>query len=230
MNTYERTTALRQFPFFNTLSDDVIQEIAIQSKVIIKPKYQYLYVPGDKSGEVFFLLAGSVKLGVYSEEHKESVRDILHPLALFGELSLMGEDVREGFAMTMAEETKLLALDTEVMLQAMIHNLQLHMLIMQAFGKRLRHAEHRAEDLIHKDARTRIIEYLKNTVLERGRKVGYEFYLKHGLTQQDIASITGTSRQTVTLVLNELKKSNCIHFTRNSILVRDFVKLETYVS
>lgn len=230
MDTQERINAIKQFPFFNALGQEVIEGLAVESKVIVKPKYHYIYVPGDQSKEVFFLLEGSIKIGVYSDEYKESVRDVLHPLALFGELSLMGEENREGFALTMVDNTKLLALDAEVMLQAMIHNLQLHMLIMKAFGRRLRIAEHRAEDLIHKDARTRIVEFLKNTVLQRGRKVGYEFYLKHGLTQQDIASITGTSRQTVTLVLNELKKANCIHFTRNSILVRDILKLDTYVS
>ncbi|MDF1867710.1 MAG: helix-turn-helix domain-containing protein [Saprospiraceae bacterium] len=45
--------------------------------------------------------------------------------------------------------------------------------------------------------------------------------LKHCLTQQDIANITGTSRQTVTSVLNDLKKENLIHFNRRTILIRD---------
>ena len=45
------------------------------------------------------------------------------------------------------------------------------------------------------------------------------------LTQQDIANLTGTSRQTVTSVLNDLKKSNLIYFNRNSILIRDLAKL-----
>jgi CRP-like cAMP-binding protein len=49
--------------------------------------------------------------------------------------------------------------------------------------------------------------------------------LKHQLTHQDIANITCTSRQTVTLVLNELKKSDLIYFNRGKILVRDMASL-----
>ena len=41
----------------------------------------------------------------------------------------------------------------------------------------------------------------------------------------DIANLTGTSRQTVTSVLNDLRKSNLIYFNRNSILIRDLEKL-----
>jgi hypothetical protein len=76
-----------------------------------------------------------------------------------------------------------------------------------------------------KDELQEIVEFLKETAGERGRQVGFETLLKHGLTQQDIANLVGASRQTVTAILNELKKSNLIHFNRNSILIRDMDKL-----
>ena len=46
-----------------------------------------------------------------------------------------------------------------------------------------------------------------------------------GEIEADIANLTGTSRQTVTSVLNDLKKHNLIYFSRNSILIRDVKKL-----
>ena len=70
-----------------------------------------------------------------------------------------------------------------------------------------------------------VVEFLKESAGERGRQVGYETLVKHGLTQQDIANLVGASRQTVTAILNELKKSNLIHFNRNTILIRDMDKL-----
>ncbi|MEM9023947.1 MAG: helix-turn-helix domain-containing protein, partial [Bacteroidota bacterium] len=59
------------------------------------------------------------------------------------------------------------------------------------------------------------------TAQERGRRVGDEWLLKHQLTHQDIANLTATSRQTVTIVLNELKEKDLIHFDRKSILIHD---------
>jgi CRP-like cAMP-binding protein len=81
------------------------------------------------------------------------------------------------------------------------------------------------ESLIFKDARTRIVDFIKDSVSDRGQRVGYEMLLRHSLTHQDIANITCTSRQTVTLVLNELRKLDLIYFNRGKILVRDLARL-----
>ena len=78
---------------------------------------------------------------------------------------------------------------------------------------------------LFKDARTRIIEFLKDTAAWNGKKVGFETMIPTKLTHKDIASLTGTSRQTVTTILNELKEKNLINFDRKKILIRDIEKL-----
>jgi CRP/FNR family cyclic AMP-dependent transcriptional regulator len=75
------------------------------------------------------------------------------------------------------------------------------------------------------DARERIIQFLKINAQSFGQAVGFEVLLKHDFTQQDIANFTGTSRQTVTTVMNDLKKRNQIFFKRKSILIRDIKAL-----
>ena len=104
-------------------------------------------------------------------------------------------------------------------------NHQLCFNVINLVGEKLRKAESRIESLIFKDARARIIDFLKDSVEKRGRRVGFEMLVKNTLTQQDIANITGTSRQTVTSVLNNLRKSDLIYFNRKSILIRDMQKL-----
>lgn len=59
---------------------------------------------------------------------------------------------------------------------------------------------------------------------EQGRKVGLETLVKHNM-HQDIADLTGTSRQMVTAVLNQLKRSNVLYFNRKKILFRDLQSL-----
>ena len=70
-----------------------------------------------------------------------------------------------------------------------------------------------------------IIDFIKESACRRGHRVGYDWFLKRNLTQQEIANYTGTSRQTVTEVFNELKKANQIYFNRNKILIRDSFNL-----
>ncbi|MEZ4930715.1 MAG: hypothetical protein R2788_01125 [Saprospiraceae bacterium] len=63
--------------------------------------------------------------------------------------------------------------------------------ILNMVGKRLLNVEQKLESLIFKDARERIIDFLKDSAVKRGRRVGYEMLFKHCLTQQDIANLTG---------------------------------------
>ena len=81
------------------------------------------------------------------------------------------------------------------------------------------------ESLVFKDDWTRIIEFLNDTAIDKVQKVGFEIMIKIHLTHKDIASLTGTSRQTVTTVMNELREKNLINFDRRRILIRDMDKL-----
>jgi CRP-like cAMP-binding protein len=86
--------------------------------------------------------------------------------------------------------------------------------------------ERKMESLIFKDARTRIIDLIIQMAEKRGTKIGDEILLKHDLTHQDIANLTATSRQTVTVTLNELKDQDLIYMERKKILIRDIAKLK----
>jgi CRP-like cAMP-binding protein len=88
-------------------------------------------------------------------------------------------------------------------------------------GRKVDSLERRLESIISKDSRTRIIDFLREMAEENGKKVGFETLIKNNFTHKDIASLTGTSRQTVTTTLNSLKDQNIINFDRRRILIRD---------
>jgi CRP-like cAMP-binding protein len=98
--------------------------------------------------------------------------------------------------------------------------------MMKIIGSRLLKMEKRLESLVFKDSRTRVIDFLKELATDKGRKVGFEVEVRGFLTHQEIANLTATSRQTVTTVLNELKKKNIISFNRRRLLVRSMEQLQ----
>ena len=216
---------LKNYPLFDVLSPQEMEILLGKVQTHVRPKYSYIYHPGDPSDKLYFLAKGVVKVGTHSDDGREVIKSILHPMAMFGELGLAGEQKRQEFAKAMNEEVHYCALAISDLRELMEINHELCLKVLGLVGNRLRKVERRLESLIFKDARTRIIEFLKDSANRRGRKVGFEMLLKHCLTQQDIANITGTSRQTVTSVLNELKKENLIYFNRRSILIRDMAKL-----
>ncbi|HMO38983.1 MAG TPA: Crp/Fnr family transcriptional regulator [Saprospiraceae bacterium] len=226
MNAEAKTTFLNQFPIFSTLTEAAKDQLAEKMEYRVKKKHSFVYLPGEPSSTIYFLVKGMVKTGTHSGDGKEVIKALIHPLAMFGELGLVGEQERQEFAQVLREDVHLFALEIADFQELMRNNFELSNHVMQLFGSRLIKAETKLESLIFKDARTRIIEFIKESVDKQGRRVGFEMLLKHSLTHQDIANITCTSRQTVTLVLNELKKLDLIYFNRGKILVRDMARLE----
>ena len=105
-------------------------------------------------------------------------------------------------------------------------NRELSFKILKLVGLRLIKLERKLELLVFKDARTRIIEFLRDAESWKGHRVGFETMIPTQLTHKDIAALTGTSRQTVTTIMNELKDQNLIYFDRKKILIRDLEKLK----
>ncbi len=226
MSNEAKRSFIDLFPFFVGLNEEEKQQLADYMELKEKPKYSYIFKPGDVSDTVFFLVSGVVKTGTYSHsDGKEVIKALVHPLAIFGELGLVGETHRHEFAQTLKDNVILYAISVEHFKKIMRTNFELCNRLLAYFGKRLANSENKLESLIFKDARTRIVEFIRETVNTRGQRVGYEMLLRHSLTHQDIANITCTSRQTVTLVLNDLRKSDLIYFNRGKILVRDMAKL-----
>lgn len=216
---------LQRFPLLSNLSPLELHQLVQMSELRTAHKHGFIYLADEPSDYLCFLLQGTVKIGIYSPDGREIIKSILHPHTLFGELGLTGECQRSEFACAMNQEVKYCVVKVSDFKTLIQQNFQLAQSVMLFLGERLRKAERQWESLILKDVRTRIVEFLKESAGERGRQVGFETLVKHGLTQQDIANLVGASRQTVTAILNELRKSNLIHFNRNSILIRDMDKL-----
>jgi CRP/FNR family transcriptional regulator, cyclic AMP receptor protein len=189
-------------------------------------KDQFIYFPEEKAKHIYLIAEGRVKIGHYLDDGKEVVKSILGKGELFGEMALAGEEQRSDFAQAMENNTRLCILCLEEMQTLMLDDKELSFKILKLIGLRLRKVERKLELLVFKDARTRIIEFLKDAASWKGSKVGFETLIPTKLTHKDIASLTGTSRQTVTTILNELNEQNLINFDRRKILIRDLEKLK----
>lgn len=189
-------------------------------------KDQFIYFPDEPAQYIYMIADGRVRIGHYLDDGKEVITAILGMGEIFGELALAGEEKRRDFAQAMDEKTTVCPLSIEDLKQLMYDNRELSFKMLKLVGLRLMKLERKLELLVFKDARTRVIEFIKDSATWKGKKVGYETLVPTKLTHKDIAALTGTSRQTVTTILNELKEKNLINFDRKKILVRDLANLK----
>ncbi len=209
---------------YNTLCPHKVKAMAGKHTFLNFKRDQFIYFFDDKATHIYMIVNGRVKIGRYLDEGKEITTAILSTGEIFGELVLAGEETRRDFAQAM-DDCTICPLSLDEMKELMYENRELSFKMLKFVGLRLMKLERKLELLVFKDARTRIIEFIKDAASWKGKKVGFETLIQTKLTHQDIASLTGTSRQTVTTILNDLKEKNLINFDRKRILVRDLEKL-----
>ncbi len=210
---------------YNIFCPHRVKEMAEKHQFIRYKKGDFIYMPDEPHKHVFLISDGRVKLGSYTQEGEEVVKAILSRGEIFGELAIAGEMKTKEFAKAMDHSTTLCPLTIEDLKMMMKENEELNFAIIKVIGLKFRKVERKVESMVFKDSKTRVIEFLLEMGDERGKKVGFETMIKNHYTHKDISRLTGTSRQTVTTVFNELRDQNFINFDRRRILIRDMDKL-----
>ena len=187
-----------------------------------------IFSPNESSDKIYYITSGRVKIGAESDGERAVTKAILGPGEIFGELALVGEEKRRHKAVAL-ESTSLCVIRRDQLTTLFKDHNPLYLFMLRLIGSRAIRMEKRLESLVFKDSRTRIIDFLIALKKEKGERVGYEWVVRRFMTHQQIASLTATSRQTVTTVLNDLKSRGLLTFDRRRLLIRDFDALEKEV-
>jgi len=184
-------------------------------------KEDYIYFEEDSSNKVYLIEKGKVKIGYYNEDGGEVVKAILTRGELFGEKAILGETKRDEFAQSLDNNTSICPVGVDTMLDLMRNNKTFSFKIYKIIGFRLKRLERRLQILLFKDTKTRILEFLDELCTEYGydcEKTG-DKVIKHPYTQKDIASLIGTSRPTLNIILNDFKEVGVLDFNRKEIRI-----------
>jgi CRP-like cAMP-binding protein len=182
-------------------------------------KFETVYRQGDLANKLFIVKSGFVKLVELAESGDQIIHAIKTEGEIFGEWeALFNPEIHfNTSAITLSDETEINCIKLSDVIENYPNSISsLSALILEDFKKiNLRH-----QRLLNKDAAYRIKETLLYLAQKAGQKYGDETLLKMWLSHEDIAKLADTSRQTVTAVMNELKKKKKITYSRNRILFR----------
>lgn len=184
-------------------------------------KKDYIYFEEDSSNKIYLIEKGKVKIGYYNEDGEEVVKAILTKGELFGETAILGESKREEFAQSIDNNTSICPVGVNTMHDLMRDNQTFSLKIYKVIGFKFKKLERRLQLLLFKDSKTRLLEFLDELCSDYGydcEKTGDKI-IQHPYTQKDIASLIGTSRPTLNILLNELRENKIIQFNRKEIII-----------
>ncbi|WP_299781969.1 Crp/Fnr family transcriptional regulator [uncultured Formosa sp.] len=184
-------------------------------------KKDYIYFEEDASNKIFLIEKGKVKIGYYNEDGEEVVKAILAKGELFGEKAILGESKRDEFAQSLDNTTSICPIGVDTMYDLMRDNQPFSFKVYKFIGLKFKKLERRLQLLLFKDSKTRLIEFLAELCADSGYNCPEtgDTVICHHYTQSDIASLIGTSRPTLNILLNELKEENYLEFHRKEIRI-----------
>lgn len=228
MNTSAKYLMIEQLNLLKDLTENQKNDIAQFGNFMKLKKDQKVFDAGQPIRSVYILLKGSIKVGLEMEPGKSIIKQLIREGEIFGENILTKKENRADYAQTLAE-SQVLVIPKEKFESILFDNPKFCTTIVSHIMSQLSDLEKRIADFVYVKAQKRIEGFLKKMAVTRGIKIGIdELLIKHNLSHSDIAFMTDTSRQTVSRVLGELKRSNIIHFSArkpNKILVRNMALL-----
>ena len=185
-------------------------------------KGDFVYFEEDSANKIYLISSGKVKIGYNTESGDEVITSILTKGQIFGEKAILGEDKREEFAQAIENGTSICVISLDMMYEMLRQNNDFSLKIYKFIGYRFKKLERRLQLLLFKDSKTRLLEFIKDLGDEYGYDniVSGDRVIRHPYTQKEIATLIGTSRPTLNILLNELQKDNILIFQRKEIILK----------
>ncbi len=205
-----------KLPSLPSLFESVPETVLKKGETIFNERNAHL--------NIYLVTKGIVKLHSF-HDGKEMLEDYIIKGELFNCEALIGVDRQNVAAKAMNQLTAIKKIQIQSFRRYLQGNTALYAEILNSISASLERSQERLRrlTLLHSDQR--VIHFLANHTKKAGRRVGYEYVIKPAMTHQEIGNIAGTSRQTATTVLNELRKKGIIHFNRSYLIVRDIEAL-----
>lgn len=216
---------LRDHKLFWTLSMSQIKQLCIITGFKKAKKGDVIYFSTSDLPRIFLLKKGNIKIVSVDEDGNETIKEILQKGDLFGELSLESDDEVNEYAKVLTDEVIICSFLLSDFENLLIKNPTLALSYTKFVGLKMKRFKNSYSNLVSKDAKSRLVSFLKEWAKSEGKWEGNKVTFDNYLTQADIAQIICTSRQTATLLLNELEEKNLILYKRKEIIIDDIEKL-----
>ncbi len=216
---------LKQIPLFGTFQPADHEQLAGLLRRRNLKKGDVLFRKGDEGTALYIIIKGRMKITVPSKLGDEITLAILSQGDFFGEMALLDSLPRSADA-TAVEETLLYVLNRSDFLSFLIHNENAVRSILYALSSRLRKTDDFLTEVcfLNISARLarRLLEISESPIHEN--KPGSSMELK--LTQKDLASRLGTTRETINRELKILRDRGIVSTSRNLITIHNLELLK----
>jgi CRP/FNR family cyclic AMP-dependent transcriptional regulator len=200
------------------LSKETIKAAADLAAVLQFEDGYCLFRRGDKPLAFYMVMEGAVRFTRVNDVGKEMILDIATRGATFGEISIMGNK-RRAYTAECTGETVLLAIGSDDLRSLFQTRQDLNWRIVEKLCDRINYYYDSFEDFLLRKTPARIAKRI--LALARQQDADNELILDAGLSQENLASMLGISRQSLSKQLLEWRDAGWIDIQYGRIIIRN---------
>lgn len=211
---------VRRVPFLAILPDEELAGLVERMRPRQYRAGTIIFHRDDPGTTLHIITSGVVKLVLASPEGREVTVGILGPGDFFGELSLLDGGARSASAVAL-EATESLTLDREPFVAILERHPEIANGLLMVLGNRLRRTDELVQDILFLDLPGRVAKQLLALADERGQATRDGVRIDLRLSQTELASIVGTTRESVNRCLNAFADRDLLTIDRDAITIRN---------
>lgn len=218
---------VKEIPFFSLLTErelELIDQIATEKDF---KKGEYIFFESDPGEKFYIIKNGQVKLTKMIKNGDEQILNIFSDHDIIAEIVAFDKGSYPASAVTMAK-TKTIVFEQDELENLILKHPSIGIKLLREMSNRLRRAQENVRDLALKDSAARVAGLIIFLAEKYGKKKNNNIVLDISLTQQELASMIGSSRETVSRVLGQFENEGLIKTSRKKIKIFKTEKIKAY--
>lgn len=208
----------KQNPLFASLSLDQIEHLTSRARSHRYRRNQIIFNEGDPGTAFYMIVKGRVKMSHSSPDGKERTLALLSPGDVFGEMALLDEQARSADAVVV-EDAELLVVPRKEFLSFIMTQPPVAMSLLVVLSQRLRHTNVLVHDAAFFDVRGRLARVLLDLARAHGETEPGGALVCPRLTQSELASLVGVTRESVNKWLRQYERDGLIANRRGRLVI-----------
>lgn len=201
---------IQPFSFFKNMSDEEMDAIVDISGTRKLAKDSHIFMQDEPLSNVYFIYDGQVKIYRTDLQGKEQIVNILKEGDLFPHLGFFRKTNYPANALV-TEDVTLIYIPIHLFEQFLFTHPQAAMKVIRLLGDKIFDLQNRLEEKILHNTYEQIILLLIRLAKSHGKLIDHErTVLLSSLTNQELANMIGSSRETISRTLSQLKKKYLI--------------------
>ncbi|MHB1419467.1 MAG: Crp/Fnr family transcriptional regulator [Bacillota bacterium] len=215
---------LKRISIFNDLVPEEVEKVA---SIVLTRRYKkgmIIFMEGEPGDGLYFVKTGRVKVSKLLEDGREKTLHYLQEGDIFAEVLLFDPGVFPATAEAVEDAVVGIVRNQDIdnLLQ---NNPQITLKILRYMARRLRQAQQHVRDLAFKDTYGRLAVTLLRLAQEYGKDGADGTIINITLSQQELANLIGSSRETVARILGDFRKEGSLRMEKQVITILDEKKL-----